>query len=69
MRADHRRLPFSISVDKHAFYPAAFAASQEEKVLPLDCRLRRTKYLNNVTRTRTTAQLEGGGKPVSGGEP
>jgi len=48
MRADHRRLPFSISVDKHASYPEAFAASQEEKVLPSDCKLRRTKYLNNV---------------------
>jgi IS6 family transposase len=48
MRADHRRLPFSISVDRHASYPDAFAASQAEKVLPLDCKLRRVKYLNNV---------------------
>ena len=48
MRADHRRLPFSISVDKHASYPEAFTASQEEKVLPKDCRLRRTKYLTNI---------------------
>lgn len=48
MRADHRRLPFSISVDKHASYPEAFAASQEEKVLPPDCKLRRTKYLTNI---------------------
>ena len=48
MRADHRRLPFSISVDKHASYPDAFTTSQEEKILPLDCRMRRTKYLNNV---------------------
>ncbi len=48
MIADHRRLPFSISVDKHALYPDAFAASQEEKVLPFDCRLRRTKYLMNI---------------------
>jgi transposase, IS6 family len=48
VRADHRRLPFSISVDKHASYPDAFATSQEEKVLPFDCRLRRVKYLNNV---------------------
>ena len=48
MRADHRRLPFSISTDKHASYPEAFTASQEEKILPFDCRLRRTKYLNNV---------------------
>lgn len=48
MRADHRRLPFSISVDKRASYPDAFAASQEEKVLPLDCQLRRTKFLTNI---------------------
>lgn len=48
MRADHRRLPFSVSVDKHASYPEAFAASQTEKVLPSDCRLRRTKYLTNI---------------------
>jgi transposase, IS6 family len=48
MRADHRRLPFSILVDKHASYPEAFTTSQEEKVLPKDCRLRRTKYLTNI---------------------
>jgi IS6 family transposase len=48
MRADHRRLPVSISVDKNASYPDAFASSQKEKVLPHDCKLRRVKYLNNV---------------------
>jgi transposase, IS6 family len=48
MRADHRRLPFSISVDKNAAYPEAFTSSQEESVLPLNCQLRRVKYLNNV---------------------
>ncbi len=48
MRADHRRLPFSISVDKHASYPDAFTSSQEDKVLPQDCKLRRVKYLNNI---------------------
>ncbi len=48
MGADHRRLPFSISVDKHASYPGAFTASQEDKVLSFDCRLRRTKYLTNI---------------------
>jgi transposase-like protein len=35
-------------VDKHASYPDAFTSSQEEKVLPKDCRLRRTKYLTNI---------------------
>jgi IS6 family transposase len=48
MRADHRRLPFTIGVDKHASYPEAFVTSVNEKVLPLDCKLRRVKYLNNV---------------------
>jgi len=48
MRADHRRLPFSISVDKNPAYPAAFICSQEEKIVPSDCKLRRVKYLNNV---------------------
>jgi IS6 family transposase len=48
MRADHRRLPFSISADKNAAYPEAFTSSQEEKILPSDCKLRRVKYLNNV---------------------
>jgi transposase-like protein len=48
MRADHRRLPISISVDKYASYPDSFIVSQEEKVLPKDCNLRRTKYLTNI---------------------
>ncbi|HYX72143.1 MAG TPA: DDE-type integrase/transposase/recombinase, partial [Nitrososphaera sp.] len=48
MRADHRRLPFTISVDKNAAYPEAFTTSQDEKVLPHDCKLRRVKYLNNI---------------------
>jgi transposase-like protein len=48
MRADHRRLPFSISVDKNAAYPDAFTTSQRAKVLPHDCKLRRVKYLNNI---------------------
>jgi transposase-like protein len=48
MRAEHRRLPFSISVDKNAAYPEAFTSSQDEKVIPHDCKLRRVKYLNNV---------------------
>jgi len=48
MRADHRRLPFTIGTDKHASYPEALAASIKEKVLPRDCKLRRVKCLNNV---------------------
>jgi IS6 family transposase len=48
MWAEHRRLPFSISVDKNAAYPEAFSTSQAEKTVPQDCKLRRVKYLNNV---------------------
>jgi transposase-like protein len=48
MRAEHRRLPFSISVDKNAAYPEAFAISQAGRIVPQDCKLRRVKYLNNV---------------------
>lgn len=48
MRAEHRRLPFTISVDKNAAYPEAFITSQNDKVLPHDCKLRRVKYLNNI---------------------
>jgi transposase, IS6 family len=43
MRADHRRLPFTIGTDKHASYPEAFATSVKEKILPVDCKLRRVK--------------------------
>ena len=48
MMRGHRRLPFSISVDKNAAYPEAFSTSQAEQVMPKDCKLRRVKYLNNV---------------------
>ena len=48
MKADHRRLPFTISVDKNAVYPEAFNTSRKGKVLPHDCKLRRVKYLNNI---------------------
>jgi transposase, IS6 family len=41
MRAEHRRLPFSISVDKNAAYPEAFSTSPAEQVVPKDCKLRR----------------------------
>ena len=48
MRADNRKLPFTISVGKNAAYPEAFTTSQKEKVLPYNCKLRRVKYLNNI---------------------
>jgi transposase-like protein len=48
MRADHRRLPFTIGTDKHTSYSEAFVTPVKEKVLPADCKRRRVKYLNNV---------------------
>jgi transposase-like protein len=48
MRADHRRLPFTISADKNAVYPEACTSSRDETVLPHDCQPRRVKYLNNI---------------------
>jgi transposase, IS6 family len=41
MRAEQRRLAFSISVDKTAAYPEAFSTSQAERILSKDCKLRR----------------------------
>lgn len=41
-------MPFTIGADKHASYPEASASSVKEGVLPVDCKLRRVKYLNNV---------------------
>jgi transposase-like protein len=49
MGADHLRLPFTIGTDKHTSYPEAFTTSIKEKILPVDCKLRRVKYLNDVT--------------------
>src|SRR5918992_5932999 len=54
MRADHRRLPFTVGTDKHASYPEAFAASVKEKVLPPDCKLRRVEYFEkNIEQKHT----------------
>ena len=44
VRAEHRRLPFSISVDKNADYPEAFGTSQEVLIVPQDCKLGRVEY-------------------------
>jgi transposase-like protein len=42
-KAGHRRFPFSISVVKNAAYPEAFTSSQDEKILPHDCKLRTSR--------------------------
>lgn len=61
MKADHRRLPFTIGTDKHASYPEAFAASVKEKALPVDCKLRRVNIL--ITSSDKIIELsEGGGE-------
>jgi hypothetical protein len=44
----HTTTPRVITVDKHAAYPPAFAALQQEGMLPVTCRLRQCKYLNNL---------------------
>jgi hypothetical protein len=49
MRAEQRRLPFSISVDRNAAYPEALSASQAERIVPQDCKLRRVKYIFRKT--------------------
>ena len=58
MRSDHRRLPFSLSMDKHSSYPDAFTTSQKEKVLPKDCQLRRIPYLTNIVEPRSSVHQE-----------
>lgn len=58
MRADHRRLPFTISVDKNAAYPEAFTSSQKEKVLPHDCQLRRVKKTSIASSNRIIDSLK-----------
>jgi transposase, IS6 family len=43
LKAEHRCLQLSISVDKNAAYPEAFCVPQEERIVPPDCKLRRVK--------------------------
>ena len=47
-RAERRRLPCSISVDKNAAHPEAFSTTQTERIVPKGCKPRRVKCLNNV---------------------
>lgn len=44
----HRRLPFTVGVDEHAFYLEAFATCVKEKVLASDCKQRRVSYFLNI---------------------
>jgi transposase-like protein len=46
--ASHTLTPWVITVDKNAAYPPAFAALQQEGMLPEICLIRPCKYLNNV---------------------
>lgn len=48
LNAGNSKTPRVINADKHASYPPAFAALQEDKTLPQSVELRQKKYLNNV---------------------
>jgi transposase-like protein len=46
--AMHTTTPRVITVDKHAAYPLALEALQQDGTLPVGCTLRQCKYLNNI---------------------
>jgi len=48
LNARNSTTPSVINADKHAAYPPALAALQEDKRLPQSSKLRQNKYLNNV---------------------
>ena len=48
LNARNSTTPRVVNADKHAAYPPAFAALQEDKMLPPSTELRQNKYLNNV---------------------
>jgi transposase-like protein len=48
LQASHTLTPRVITVDKHAAYPPAFEALQQDSTLPETCLLRPCKYLNKV---------------------
>jgi len=48
LNARNSTTPSVINADKHAAYPPAMAALQQDKMLPPSTELRQNKYLNNV---------------------
>ena len=48
LNARNSTTPSVINADKHAAYPPALAALQQDKRLPQSTELRQNKYLNNV---------------------
>jgi len=48
LNARNSTTPRVVNADKHAAYPPALAALQEDKRLPPSTELRQNKYLNNV---------------------
>ena len=58
MRAEHRRLPFSISVDKNAAYPEAFSTSQAERIVPKDCKLRWVRRSSSLRSSSSPPEQE-----------
>jgi transposase-like protein len=68
MRADHRRLPFTIGTDKNASYPEAFTASVKEKVLPgiVSCG---ASSISTMSSSKTIEPYGGGGERCSASAP
>jgi IS6 family transposase len=48
LAAPHISTPRVITVDKNAAYPKAFKELKAEKIMPVLCELRQSKYLNNL---------------------
>ncbi|HEX8685502.1 MAG TPA: DDE-type integrase/transposase/recombinase, partial [Pyrinomonadaceae bacterium] len=63
MRAEHRRLPFSISVDKNAAYPEVFSTSYENSSADTSARGRTRRVSRNLLQARVGAE-KGTGEPV-----
>ena len=48
LKARHNKQPRVINLDKNAAYPIAVEELKQEELLSNDCKLRQTKYLNNI---------------------
>jgi transposase-like protein len=48
MQSDHAAPPYAMTVDKNPAYPIAFKAAQDDDLIPKGCKLRQSKYLNNI---------------------
>ena len=48
IQSDHAVPPYAMTVDKNPAYPIAFEAAQDDGLIPKCCKLRQSKYLNNI---------------------